>query len=170
LGISQKAFKSRVKTINLMAFGKVGYGRPGFDMFNVDMHSYYLVGAKFSWDVWDWNMLSNQKQQIKIKQTIIEDNKEVLSKQINMEQIQYQQDIAKHTKQIEFDVEIEKLKENVYQSSKSQFNNGTITSTEFLKLFNELKRAKLATKLDELQLLKAKLNYEYSLGIEQIIK
>jgi outer membrane protein TolC len=154
----------------LMAFGKVGYGRPGFDMFNVDMHSYYLVGAKFSWDVWDWNMLSNQKQQIKIKQTIIEDNKEVLSKQINMEQIQYQQDIAKHTKQIEFDVEIEKLKENVYQSSKSQFNNGTITSTEFLKLFNELKRAKLATKLDELQLLKAKLNYEYSLGIEQIIK
>ena len=150
----------------LIAFGKVGYGRPGFDMFNVDMHSYYLVGAKFTWDVWDWNMLSDQKQQIKIKQSIIEDNKEVLNKQISMKQIQYQQDIEKYKKQINLDIEIEKLKDNVYQSSKSQFNNGIITSTEFLKLFNELKHAKLATKTDELQLIKAKLNYEHSLGIE----
>ena len=152
----------------LMAFGKLGYGRPGFDMFNVDMHNYYLIGAKLTWNVWDWNMLNNQKQQSKIKQSIIEDNKEVLKKQISMEQIQYQLDIEKYKKQIEIDNEIEKLKDNVYQSSKSQFNNGTITSTEFLKLFNELKRAKLATKTDELQLIKAKLNYEHSLGIEQI--
>ncbi len=151
----------------LMAFGKVGYGRPGFDMFNTDMHSYYLVGAKFSWDVWDWNMLKNQKQQIEIQQSIIEDNKDVLTKQISIEQNQYQQDIGKYTKQIEIDAEIEKLKENVYNSAKSKFENGTITSTEYLKIFNELKRARLSTKIDKLRLIQAKINYEYSRGEEQ---
>ena len=151
----------------LMAFGKVGYGRPGFDMFNTDMHSYYLVGAKFSWDVWDWNMLKNQKQPIEIQQSIIEDNKDVLTKQISIEQNQYQQDIEKFTKQIEIDAEIEKLKENVYNSAKSKFENGTITSTEYLKIFNELKRARLSTKIDKLRLIQAKINYEYSRGEEQ---
>lgn len=151
----------------LMAFGKVGYGRPGFDMFNTDLHSYYLVGAKFSWDVWDWNMLKNQKQQVEIQQSIIEDNKAVLSKQISIEQSQYQQDINKYTQQIQIDTEIEKLKENVYNSAKSKFENGTITSTECLKIFNELKRARLSTKVDKLRLMQAKLNYEYSRGEEQ---
>ena len=151
----------------LMAFGKVGYGRPGFDMFNTDLHSYYLVGAKFSWDVWDWNMLKNQKQQVEIQQSIIEDNKAVLSKQISIEQNQYQQDINKYTQQIQIDTEIEKLKENVYNSAKSKFENGTITSTEYLKIFNELKRARLSTKVDKLRLMQAKLNYEYSRGEEQ---
>ncbi len=154
----------------LTAFGKVGYGRPGFDFFNTDMHGYYLVGVKFSWNVWDWNMLKNQKQQIEINKNIIESNKAVLNKQISIEQNQYLQDINKYKKQIELDNEIEKLKESVYKAAESKFKNGTITSTEYLKIFNEWKRARMATEIDKLHLMNAKLNYEYARGIEQKTK
>ena len=148
-----------------MAFGKLGYGRPGFDPLTTDMHGYYMVGARFSWDVWDWNMTKKQKQQIHLQQQIIKDNKESLSRQIAMEESQYMIEVAKYEKQIYLDNEIEILKKNVYLSAESKMKNGSITSTEFLKSFNEWKRSLLTTEADKLRLLKAQINYQHSKGV-----
>lgn len=149
----------------LMAFGKLGYGRPGFDPLTTDLHGYYMFGARFSWDVWDWNMTKKQKQQIKLQQQIIKDNKESVSRQIAMENSQYMVEVAKYEKQIELDNEIEILKKNVYLSAESKMKNGSITSTEYLKSFNEWKRALLTTEADKLRLLKAQINFQHSKGI-----
>lgn len=148
-----------------MAFGKLGYGRPGFDPLTTDLHGYYMVGARFSWDVWDWNMTNKQKQQIQLQQQIIKDNKESLSRQIAMEESQYMIEVAKYEKQIELDHEIAILKKSVYLSAESKLKNGSITSTEFLKSFNEWKRSLLTTEADKLRLLKAQINYQHSKGI-----
>ncbi len=149
----------------LIAFGKLGYGRPGFDPLTTDLHGYYMFGARFSWDVWDWNMTKKQKQQIKLQQQIIKYNKESLSRQIAMEESQYMTELAKNEKQIELDNEIEILKKSVYLSAESKMKNGSITSTEFLKSFNEWKRSLLTTEADKLRLLKAQINYQHSKGI-----
>jgi outer membrane protein TolC len=149
----------------LMAFGRLGYGRPGFDPLTTDLHAYYMVGARFSWDVWDWNITKKQKQQIHLQQQIIKDNKESLQKQIAMEERQYMLEEAKYEQQIALDNEIEVLKKSVYLSAESKMKNGSITSTEFLKSFNEWKRALLTTEADKLRLLKAQINYQHSKGI-----
>jgi outer membrane protein TolC len=149
----------------LMAFGRLGYGRPGFDPLTTDLHAYYMVGARFSWDVWDWNITKKQKQQIHLQQQIIKDNKESLQKQIAMEERQYMLEEAKYEQQIALDNEIEVLKKSVYLSAESKMKNGSITSTGFLKSFNEWKRALLTTEADKLRLLKAQINYQHSKGI-----
>ncbi len=149
----------------LMAFGKLGYGRPGFDPLTTDLHGYYMVGARFSWDVWDWNMTKKQKQQIHLQQQIIKDNKESLRKQIAIEESRYMLEEIKYKQQIALDNEIEVLKKNVYLSAESKMKNGSITSTEFLKSFNEWKRALLTTEADKLRLLKAQINFQHSKGI-----
>jgi outer membrane protein TolC len=149
----------------LMAFGRLGYGRPGFDPLTTDLHAYYMVGARFSWDVWDWNITKKQKQQIHLQQQIIKDNKESLQKQIAMEERQYMLEEAKYEQQIALDNEIEVLKKSVYLSAESKMKNGSITSTEFLRSFNEWKRALLTTEADKLRLLKAQINYQHSKGI-----
>jgi outer membrane protein TolC len=148
------------------AFGKAGYGRPGFDFMNTDMHGYAMIGAKFTWDVFDWNMYKKQKQNIVLQQQIIQDSKATLQKQITIEENQYMAEIAQYQKQIEIDKNIIKLKESVYKAAESQMNNGTITSTEYLKMFNEWKRAKLTSELDKLKLITAQLNYNHSKGIK----
>lgn len=148
-----------------MAFGKLGYGRPGFDMLNTKLHGYYMIGAKFSWDIWGWNSLKKQKEQIQVKANMIEQNKEMLSKKIAIENVEIQVDIEKYQKQIELSEEIEELTENVYKTGQSKFNNGTITSTEYLKLFNDLKRARLATQAEKLGLLKARLDLDHAKGM-----
>ena len=146
------------------AFGKAGYGRPGYDFMNTSMHTYAMVGAKFSWDIFDWNMFKKQKQQIKLQQQIIQDNKFTMEKQISIEEQQYLAEISQYKQQIEIDKNIIKLKESVYKAAESRMNNGTITSTEYLKLFNEWKRAKLTSELDKLKLMEAELNHSHAKG------
>ncbi len=146
------------------AFGKAGYGRPGYDFMNTDMHTYAIIGAKFTWDIFDWNMFKKQKQKIRLQQQVIQDNRATLQKQLSIEDQQYLAEISQYKQQIEIDKEIIKLKESVYKAGESRMNNGTITSTEFLKMFNEWKRAKLTSELDKLKLMAAELNYNYAKG------
>ena len=131
------------------------------------MHPYYLVGAKFSWDIWDWNKTKKQNQQLRIQQSIIKINKENIVKQVSIEQNEYLQKINQFEKQLIIDKEIEKLKESIHKSAKSQFKNGTITSSEYLRIFNEWRHAQLSSETDLLYLLKAKINYQHSMGVSK---
>jgi len=149
----------------LMAFGRFGYGRPGFDPLTTNLHGYYMVGARFDWEVWDWNMTKKKKQQINLQQQMIKDNKGSLRKQIAIEESRYILEDVKYKQQIVLDNEIEALKKNVYLSAESKMKNGSITSTEFLKSFNEWKRALITTEADKLQLMKAQINYQHSKGL-----
>lgn len=151
----------------LMAFGKLGYGRPGYDFFNTDMHGYYMLGAKLSWDVWDWNKTKKQKQQFGIQGSLIELNQQSLNLRLSIEQKEFQLKIKQFEEQIELDKAIEILKEKVYQSAVSQFRNGSINSTDYLKIFNEWRRSKLATETDQLYLLQSQINYQHALGISK---
>ena len=144
------------------AFGRAGYGRPGYDFLNTDLHGYYMVGARFTWEIFDWNLFKKQKEQVTLQQQIIRDSKATLKKQISLEESQYLFEIAQLKKQIEIDKEIVTLKKSVYKSAESQMNNGSITSTEYLKLFNEWKRAKLTAEIDKLKLITAQLNYHHT--------
>lgn len=149
-----------------MAFGNVGYGRPGYDMLNTDMHGYYMIGAKFTWDVWDWNISKKKEDKVKLQTIIIEDNISSMQKQITIEENEFLQEIDRYTKFIKLDEEIEVLKESVYKNAQSKMNNGSLTSTEYLKIFNEWKRAKLSTQLDRINLIKSNINYQHSLGLK----
>ncbi len=150
-----------------MAFGKAGYGRPGYDFMNTDLHGYYMIGAKFTWEVFDWNLFKKQKQQVTLQQQLIQENRATFERQQSLEEQQHLSEINRYKKQIELDHEIVKLKQDVYKASESQMKNGTITSVEFLKLFNEWKRASLTAEIDKLMLVTAQLNYQYAKGMKQ---
>lgn len=147
------------------AFAKAGYGRPGYDFMNTDLHTYAMVGAKFTWDIFDWNLFKKQKQQVVLQQQIIRDSKSTMEKQITIEEDQYLTQISQYQKQIKLDDEIILLKESVYKAAESQMKNGSITSTEYLKMFNEWKRAKLTSELDKLKLITAQLNSNHAKGV-----
>jgi len=149
------------------AFGKAGYGRPGYDFMNIDLHGYYMVGAKFTWEIFDWNLYKKQKQQVTLQQQLIKDSRAVFEKQQSIEEQQHLSEIEQYKRQIAIDKEIVKLKQDIYKTAESQMKNGTITSVEYLKLFNEWKRASLTAEMDKLMLVTAKLNYNYTKGVKQ---
>jgi outer membrane protein TolC len=143
----------------LAAFAQAGYGNPGLTMINDEWNPYFIVGAKLSWRIWDRNTTKHNYEILKIKSDQIDAKEEAFNMNIR---IQYEKELAGITslqKIIDKDIEIIKLRENICKTADSKFDNGTITSTDYLSLLNEKNRAKIVYEIHKIQLIQAKRNY-----------
>ena len=160
----ETGFRNKFPKLYLFANG--GFGRPGYNFMNTDLHTYGMVGVKFSWDVIDWGTYGKQKEKAEVKEKLIVANKEAFVKQNSLEIQKTTNNIANLENQIEMDNEIIKIKEDIKNSSWSKFQNGTITSNEYLKDFNDLKRSQQSLEINKIQLIQKKLELEHLRGVE----
>jgi outer membrane protein TolC len=156
----------RNKFPKLYFFANGGFGRPGYNFMNTDLHAYGMVGIKFSWNVIDWGTYGKQKEKAEVKQKLIQANKEAFVKQNDLEITKITNILANLENQISMDEEIISLKENIKNSSWSKFKNGTITSNEYLKDFNDLKKSQQSLEINKIQLIQKKLELEHLKGVE----
>lgn len=163
LSVAKKITSVKRKPL-LSAFGQAGYGRPGYDMLNNKFDDYYMIGARLSWNIWDWNKVKNEKQILDIQSEIINKKKESFEQNLRADLSKRIQDISKFEKLLSSDNEIVILQENVVETTLSQFNNGTITSTTYLIELNKLAKAKLNQESHSLQLIFAKYQYLTAIG------
>jgi len=163
LSATQNVLSSKLMP-KIYGFGQLGYGRPGLNMLSNDFQSFYIVGAKLSWNIWNWNQTKTDKKILDIQKDIISNNKEVYQKNMKMS---YQRDIAeidKFTELILKDLEIINLKTKIAKNSSSQFDNGYITSNDYLNDVNAETMAKINYEIHKIQLVKAKFDYMVNLG------
>jgi outer membrane protein TolC len=154
----------RNKFPKLALFANGGYGRPGYNFMNTDLHSYGMVGVNFSWNVIDWGTYGKSKEKSAVKNKIIEANKEAFVKKNTLEISNLNNDLVNLGKQIEIDEKIIKIKGDIKTSSWSKFKNGTITSNEYLKDFNDLKRAQQSLEINKIQLIQKRIAIEHLKG------
>jgi outer membrane protein TolC len=148
----------------IYGFGQLGYGRPGLNMLSNDFQSFYIVGAKLSWNIWNWNQTKNDKKILEIQKDIINNTKEIYQKNMKMA---FQRDVAeidKFTELILKDLEIINLKTRIAKNSSSQFDNGYINSNDYLNDVNAETMAKINYEIHKIQLHKAKFDYMVNLG------
>jgi outer membrane protein TolC len=148
----------------VVAFGQFGYGRPGLNMLSDKFDTYYLIGAKASWNVWDWDKNKRQKQINLVQKNILSTEMETFNKNINISTIQELGNIRQMEEMIKKDKEIIELRSRISKTYSSQLENGVITSTEYVTEVNAETQAKLNLELHKIQLLKAKANYLTNLG------
>ena len=72
--------------------------------------------------------------------------------------------IRKTERLIKRDEEIIELRAKISSSSSSQLGNGIITSTEYITELNAESKAKLDLEVHKIELVKAKLDYQSTLG------
>lgn len=150
---------SKAKYPNLAGFAQLGYGNPGLNMLDNSFQEFYIVGLKLSWNVFDWGKTKAQHQSVEISKEIISTEKEtfVLNNLIQLKEAQ--NDIDKYEEILQSDAEIIDLREQVLKVALSQFKNGAINSSDYITELNHLYEAKIAQKLNGLQLNLAKANY-----------
>lgn len=71
---------------SLFAFGQVGYGNPSYNMLKDEFDSFYMVGVKLKWTIWDWNKASNDKQIYQLKSEGVLRQQETFDKNIRLTQ------------------------------------------------------------------------------------
>jgi outer membrane protein TolC len=146
------------------AFGQAGYGRPGYDMLNVNFDDFYMIGARLSWKPWDWNLSRKQKEVLDIQNEIINSQKETFDRNVKIDLENKIAEIRKAEELISRDRELIELREKISKSVSSQLDNGVITSSQYLTEINAEASAKLDLESHKIQLVKAKLDYQAALG------
>ena len=154
--------KSNLPKIN--AFGQAGYGNPGLNMLDNSFQTFYIVGLKANWNVFDWGKTKTDKKALDISKEIVASEKETfeLNNKIQLEEQDYE--VKKMEQLLISDTEIIQIREKVIKSSDAQLKNGVITASEYLVELTNLFEAKNSLKTHEVQLAAAKSNYDIIKG------
>jgi outer membrane protein TolC len=153
-GISKKTLLPK-----LYAFGQAGYGRPGLNMLNDNFDSFYIVGAKLSWTLWDWNQSRRDRKVFDIQKNIISNQKDAFIKGLSVQSENELGAIKKMQILLDKDLEIIKLREKITASSSSKLQNGTIRSADYIDDITAETQAKIDMKKHQVQFMLAKFNY-----------
>lgn len=159
-----KNLVTKNKSPKINVFGQAGYGNPGLNMLDNTFQTFYIMGLKANWNLFDWNKSQKEKQALAISEDIVNTEKETFVLNTNLQLQEIENEIHKLDEVIATDSEIISLREYVIKSYDSQLRNGAITSSEYLVELTNLFEAKTNQKLHEIQLLLAKANYHVIKG------
>jgi len=161
---TSKEVISKTNYPKLLGFAQAGYGNPGLNMLDNSFQDFYMVGLKLNWTVFDWGKTKEKKQAVEISKEIVSTEKETFLLNNEMQQRETESDIDKYDAILNQDLEIIKLREIILKTITSQFQNGAITSSEYVTELNNLYEAKVNEQLQKIQLSLAKANYKVIKG------
>lgn len=148
------------------AFLQAMYGRPGFNLFDNDFQAFYLAGIRASWNFWNWNTSSREKQIIEANKTIVNSQEAAFNRNILIASRKYLNEIERLNEIILADDKIIELREKVVKVSSNQMENGAITASEYLTEFTQLLIAKQNKVIHRIELQQNIVNNLTLLGIE----
>jgi len=148
----------------LYGFGTAGYGNPGYNIFKEGAAFFGTVGAKLTWNFYNWNQTGREKQIIDLNTRMIENQKNAYDLANKAQVQQYLADVTKADEQLKSDEEIIRLRKSITQSAASQLENGTLTATEFVTEQLAEEQARLTRNLHHIQLLQSKALYKAATG------
>jgi outer membrane protein TolC len=159
LGAGLKVIESN-RMPKAFGFATFGYGNPpGSNFFKNEFAPYYIVGASVKWNIFDWNKAKNEKQIISFQQSIIENRKNDLTDNLNRLLVSKNAEILSLKALIERDNELIALRRRITASAESQYQNGTITATEYLNELNSERQALINSEIHKINLSMARIEY-----------
>lgn len=148
----------------ISGFAQAGYGNPGLNMLDNSFKDFYMIGIRFSWNLFDWGAADKRKQSADISKQIIRSQKESFLVNNRIEQKEAENDILKYEEMIKGDEGIISLREEVLKSKAAQLKYGTITSSEYITELDNLYEAKINRQLHKTQLSLSIANYRVTAG------
>lgn len=118
------------------AFGQVGYGKPGFNMLSDKFSTFYIVGVRLAWNIFDWGKANKEKEIAKITHNSINNEKELFLQNIQIQQNELLSSIEKIDKWLLKDEQIISLRDNVLSSTNSKLMNGVAKTIDYLNDLN----------------------------------
>ena len=143
-----------------IGFATIGYGNPpGSNFFKSEFAPYYVVGASIKWNIFDWNKTRNEKQIITYQQSIIVNRKNDLTDNLKRLLESKNSEILSLKALINTDSELITLRKRITASAESQFQNGTITATDYLNELNSERQALINYEIHKINLSLARIEY-----------
>ena len=164
LGVQDK-INSTQKLPQISAFANTAYGRPGYNVFDDDLHVYWMVGLKANWSFKSFRNSDKKSSIVELEQQNVSASEDAFSRQVQSGLAKVRGQISAIEEQIKLDREVVDLREKVAEEKKNELQQGVITSTEYITELNALSKSQLDLNLHQIQLLQAKNEYKTLKGI-----
>ncbi|MEJ7767381.1 MAG: TolC family protein [Chitinophagaceae bacterium] len=145
-------------------FFQGGYGRPALNQLSNDFSAYYIGGLRLNWNFGGLYTAKTDRNLLTINQQNIDVQKDVFIFNTNLSLLQLNSEVDKLQQLINTDNEIIRLRDKVKQTAKSQLENGTITTNDYLSYVNAEHLARLDLLLHQVHLSLALYNYQTIAG------
>ncbi|MEO8579469.1 MAG: TolC family protein [Gemmatimonadales bacterium] len=148
------------------AFGRAGYGRPGLNPLSTKFDSYWLTGIQLQWSPWTWGTDKRDRQILALQRQIISAQEQQFADNLRRG---VEQDIATIDRleaTIRDDDEIVALRESILTETRARFNEGVVTSAEYVDRQTDVLSARTARALHRVELAQARARFLTTLGIE----
>jgi outer membrane protein TolC len=141
-------------------FATFGYGNPpGSNFFKDEFAPYYIVGAGIKWNIFDWNKSKNEKQVVTLQKGIIEKRKNDMEDNLSRLMESKMAEINSLETMISADAELIALRKRITAAAESQYENGTITATEYLNEMNSERQALINSEIHKISHALARIEY-----------
>ncbi len=141
-------------------FATLGYGNPpGNNFFKDEFAPYYMLGASIKWNIFDWNKTKNEKQLINLQQGILEKRKSDLTENLNRLLEAKNAEIVNLNSMLESDTALIAIRKRITGTAESQYENGTITATEFLNELNSERQVMINYEIHKINLAMVRIEY-----------
>jgi outer membrane protein TolC len=151
----------------IVGFATGGFGNPGLNMLENAFKTYYWVGVRLNWNVFDWNATKKERESLLINKEIIDNEAEIFNLNTNIELANQNSEIRKINAFIDSDQSIIELQKKIVSITASQLKNGVITAADYVTEITNLYEAENKLSTHQIQLLLAKANYNITQGNTQ---
>jgi outer membrane protein TolC len=159
LNAAMKVIQSK-RMPKAFGFATLGYGNPpGTNFFKDEFAPYYILGAGLKWNIFDWNKVKNEKQVISLQQGIIDNRKIDLTDNLKRLLDTKSAEISSLRSLLESDSELIAIRMRITAAAESQYENGTITATDYMNEMISQRQAELNFEIHKINLAMAQVEY-----------
>lgn len=164
--VQKQFFESQKELIRSKNMPKIGlfvqggYSNPGLNMLKNDFSSYYIAGARLSWNFSGLYTRKNERRLLETSQQSIGVQQETFIFNTRLKLTQLGNEIDKVQQMMRDDDEIIQLRNNIKKSAETKVKNGALSVTDLLREINSEDMAKQNKTLHEIQLLMTIYNYK----------
>lgn len=149
----------------LSAFGQAGVGLPGLDQFRRSSDAFWQAGVRVRWRPWTWRSAGRKAAALRLEQEVLETEEAALGRRLARAVATDLEDIARLKAALADDERIVELRAEVERQARAQYDEGAITTPEYVEARTDVLEARLELERHRVELAQARSRYLTTLGI-----
>ncbi len=161
----EAAYTSVENRPRVFAFGQAGVGLPGLDQFRTSSDAFWQAGIKVEWRPWSWRSAGRKAAAYRLQQDIVGTEEQALGRRLARAVVTYLEDIGRLKAALADDERIVALRTEVERQARAQFDEGAITTPDYVTTRTDVVEARLTLQRHRVELAQARSSYLTTLGI-----
>jgi outer membrane protein TolC len=150
----------------LSAFARAGYGQPGLNALSTDFDSYWLAGMQVQWAPWSWGTTRREREVLALQRQVVETEEAAFRDRIERSTAHDLATIDRLESAIATDDQIIALRERIVRETLRRFQEGVVTSADYVDRQTDVLNARLARASHRAELAQARARFLTLVGAE----